>query len=78
MEENVIHINGGITINVGVCVCKKHHVRGNNYVWTCSYENRIYLASIFSNLNNKSEYAIHKRNLKQALNHGLVLKKFKN
>ena len=28
-----------------------------------------------TNLHDKTEYVIHKRNLKQALNHGLVLKK---
>ena len=28
-----------------------------------------------ANLDNKTEYVIHIRNLKQALNHGLVLKK---
>ena len=29
-----------------------------------------------ANLHDKTEYVIHIRNLKQALNHGLVLKKF--
>ena len=36
MEQNVIHINGGITINVDVNV-KKHHMCGNvmfDYVWS--------------------------------------------
>ena len=31
--------------------------------------------NLVANLRNKSEYVIHIRNLKQALNHGLVLKK---
>ena len=30
---------------------------------------------VAANLHNKTEYVIHKGNLKQALNHGLVLKK---
>ena len=30
---------------------------------------------LVANLYNKTEYAIHMRNLKQALNHGLILKK---
>ena len=31
--------------------------------------------TLVNNLNDKTEYVIHIRNLKQALNHGLVLKK---
>ena len=31
---------------------------------------------LVSNLHDKTEHAIHIRNLKQALNHGLILKKF--
>ena len=31
--------------------------------------------NLVANLHNKTEYVIHKRNLKQALNHGLFLKK---
>ena len=30
---------------------------------------------LVTNLHDKSEYVIHMRNLKQALNHGLILKK---
>ena len=30
---------------------------------------------LIANLNDKTEYVMHKRNLKQALNHGLVFKK---
>ena len=30
---------------------------------------------VVTNLHHKSEYVIHVRNLKQALNHGLILKK---
>ena len=33
---------------------------------------------LVTNLHDKTEYVIHIRNLKQALNHGLVLKKFPN
>ena len=33
------------------------------------------IKKLISNLHDKTEYVIHVRNLKQALNHGLVLKK---
>ena len=33
------------------------------------------LENLVSNLHDKTEYVVHIRNLKQALNHGLVLKK---
>ena len=45
MEENVIHINGGIMINIYVSV-KKRHLCEKDYVWnpaTCNSENRNYL-----------------------------------
>ena len=51
MEENVIQINCGITINVDVSVKNVMHVK-KNYVCnsaTCSYENWKYLASIMDN-----------------------------
>ena len=34
------------------------------------------LKKLVTNLNDKTEYVIHVRNLKQTLNHGLNLKKF--
>ena len=34
------------------------------------------VAKLVANLHDKTEYVIHVRNLKQALNHGLVLKTF--
>ena len=33
------------------------------------------IEKLLANLHDKTEYVIHIRNLKQALNHGLVLKK---
>ena len=33
------------------------------------------IEKLVANLNDKSEYVTHKRNLRQALNHGLILKK---
>ena len=50
MEENVIQINVGITINVDVSVKNVMYVKNYyDYVWsrtTCSCENGKYLASI--------------------------------
>ena len=51
MEENIIQINGGITINVDVSVKNIIFVR-KNYIWnpaTCSCKNGKYLASIINN-----------------------------
>ena len=45
MEENVIQINVGITINVDASVYKKQHICEKDYIWnpvTCSCENEIY------------------------------------
>ena len=50
MEENVIQINGGTTINVDVSV-KKRLVREKDYIQnpsTCSCKNGEYLASIMN------------------------------
>ena len=33
------------------------------------------IENLLTNLHNKTEYVTHIRNLKQALNHGLILKK---
>ena len=52
MEENVIHINAGIMINVNVCVEK-------DYIWnpaTCTCENGEYLASIIDDSAIKCDY----------------------
>ena len=35
------------------------------------------IGKLIANLNDKTEYVIHIRSLKQALNHGLVLKKIR-
>ena len=51
MEENVIQINGEITINVDVSAKNIIFVR-KNYIWnpaTCSCKNGKYLASIIDN-----------------------------
>ena len=48
MEQNIVHINGGITINVIVNV-KKHHMCEKDYVWnpaTWNCENGKCLTSI--------------------------------
>ena len=51
MEENVIQINGGITINVVSvrCKCRNHIISEKDYIWnpfTGSCQNGKYLASI--------------------------------
>ena len=49
MEENVIQINGGITINVDMNVSKERHVCEKDYIWNhsaCSCENGKNLESI--------------------------------
>ena len=51
MVKNVIHISGGITINVAVNV-KKHHICEKDYVWNpaiCNFENGKFLARIMDN-----------------------------
>ena len=55
MEENVIQVNGGITINVDVSVKNIMYVKEIIkiilfYPPTCSCENRKYLASIMDDL----------------------------
>ena len=50
MEQNVIQINGGTSINIDVSVKSIMYVK--NYIWnaaTCSCENEKYLASIMDN-----------------------------
>ena len=50
MEENIIQIQSGITINVKFqCECKKHYICEKEYIRnpaTCSCKNYKYLASI--------------------------------
>ena len=49
MEENVIQINGGITINVDV-TAKKSRVCEKDYVWnpaTCNSENVKHLSKYY-------------------------------
>ena len=51
MEDNIIQINGGITINVDVSVKDVMYVK--KCVWNpaaCNYENGKYLASIMDDL----------------------------
>ena len=49
MVENLIRINGGITINIDVS--KKRNVYEKDYIWnpaTCSCENGEYLGSVMN------------------------------
>ena len=50
-----------------------------NFIMNCNFlperMNMEKVETIVPNLHDKTEYVIHIRNLKQALNHGLVFKK---
>ena len=53
MEENIIQINDGITINVDVSVETSYMIYEKVYIWnpaTCGYENGKYLASIIDTI----------------------------
>ena len=66
IEENVIHINGGITIIVDVSVENVMYVK-KNYIWNssiCSCENRKYLASIMDDLAITCDEVTRQRNKK--------------
>ena len=53
---------------------EKLHERQNDLLFLPERINIEKVEKLVANLHNKTEYVTHIRNLKQALNHGLVLK----
>ena len=56
-------------------ILKKLHERHNDLPFLAERMKYEKVEKLITNLHDKTEYVIHRRNLKQALNHGLVLKK---
>ena len=56
-------------------ILKKLHERHNDLPFLPERMKYEKVEKLITNLHDKTEYVIHRRNLKQALNHGLVLKK---
>ena len=56
-------------------ILKKLHERHNDLPFLPDRMKYEKVEKLITNLHDKTEYVIHRRNLKQALNHGLVLKK---
>ena len=62
-------------LEVGVQYLEKLHELHNNLTFIPERMKIEKVEKLVANLHDKTEYVIHIRNLKQALNHGLVLKK---
>ena len=56
-------------------ILKKLHKRHNDLLFLPERMKFEKVEKLITNLHDKFEYVIHRRNLKQALNHGLVLRK---
>ena len=65
----------GYFLEVTVQYLKKLHELHNDLPFLLERMKIKKVGKLEANLNNKTEYVIHIRNLKKALNHGLVLKK---
>ena len=66
----------GYLVKVDVQYSEKLNELHNDYPFFLPERIKIYkVEKLLANLHDKIEYVIHIRNLKQALNHGLVLKK---
>ena len=71
MEENVIQIDGGITINVNVRVKNVMYVGKKNYIWnpaTCSCANGKYLTNIINSAITCNEIIVIRRRNKHYSN----------
>ena len=63
-------------LEVDVQYPEKLHELHNNFPFLPERMTFEKVEKLITNLHDKTEYVIHIRNLKQALNHGLILKKF--
>ena len=66
----------GYFLEVDVQYPKKLHERHNDLLFLPERMKLEKVEKLVSNLHDKTEYVIYIRNLKQALNYGLILKKF--
>ena len=71
MRKVMEDISSKFTFNI----LKKLHERHNDLPFLPERMKYEKVEKLITNLHDKTEYVIHRRNLKQALNHGLVLKK---
>ena len=65
----------GYFLEVDVQYLEKLHELGNDLPFLPERMKIENVRKLVANLHDKTEYVIHTKNLKQALNHGLVLKK---
>ena len=68
--------NKGYFLEVDIQYPEKLHEIHNNLPFLLERMKIKKVKKFVTNLHDKNEYVIHMRNLKQALNHGLILKKF--
>ena len=68
--------DGGYFLEVNVQYLEKLHQLHNDLPLLPERIKIEKVEKLVANLHDKTEYVIHVRNLKQTLNHGLVLKKF--
>ena len=67
--------DGGYSLEVDVQYLEKLHELYNDLLFLPERMKIEKVEKLVANLHDKTEYVIHIRNLKQALNHGLILKK---
>ena len=67
--------NEGYFLEVDVQYPEKLHEPHNDFPFLTERKKIKKVEKLVTNLYDKNEYVIHIRNLKQALNHGLILKK---
>ena len=74
--KNYIRKRGeGYFLEVNVQYLKKLHELHSDLPFLPERMKIEKVQKLVANLHNKTEYVIHKKNLKQALNHGLIFKK---
>ena len=67
--------DGGYFLEVDVNILKLLHELHNDFPFLPERKKMEKVEKLVTNLDDKTEYVIHIRNLKQALNHGLIFKK---